>query len=409
MGVSLGDLDGDGDLDVAVADYGSLQYYVPGEVTVRLNKGDGTFAALQRYVAGAGSTSVSLGDLDGDGDLDMAVANRGPFDNYDISGDVSVLFNNGNGTFAARQPYAAGDHPNSASLGDLDGDGDLDMAVTNGNNADVSVLLNNGDGTFAAQQRYAAGAGPVSVALADLDDDGDLDMAIANSGSGDASILFNNGDGSFAAQQRYAAGIRPKSVSLGDLDGDSDLDVAIVNTGAYPDYIDDASVLLNNGDGTFAAQQRYATGRLPSSVSLGDLDGDGDLDMTVANAYLSLSNVSVLLNNGDGTFADQQHYAAGDGPESISLGDLDGDGDLDMAVANWYSQDVSVLLNTSGPCGCNPADLAQPFGTLDLADIVAFVTAFANLDPAADLAEPFGTFDLADLVAFIQAFGAGCP
>jgi len=269
-------------------------------------------------------------------------------------------------------------------------------------------FCNRADELFSANSAVAAGDRPSSVSIGDLDGDGDLDMAVANFTSDDTSVLLNNGDGTFAAQTRYDAGNGPWSVSLGDLDGDGDLDMAVANSALLDGGGDDMSVLLNNGDGTFAAQTRYAAGDNPTSVSLGDLDGDGDLDMAVANA--SSADASVLLNNGDGTFAAQTRYAVGDGPRSVSLGDLDGDGDLDMAVANSDSADVSVLLNqcdASGPC--NAADFAEPFGVLDLADVTAFVTAFTAQNPAADLAEPLGVLDLADLVAFVTAFGAGCP
>ncbi len=327
-GVSLGDLDGDGDLDMTFTNFGAagiLDY-----VSVLLNNGGGMFAVQDNYTTGDDPSSVSLGDLDGDGDLDMAVANRG-------TDDTSVLLNNGDGTFVSQNLYDAGDNSQSVALGDLDDDGDLDMAVANWRSDDVSVLFNNGNGTYAPQIPYSAGNGSFDVSLGDLDGDGDLDMAVANLLSDDTSVLLNNSDGTFAPQIRFAAGDSPEAVSLGDLDGDGLLDIAVANSRS-----DDISVLLNTGDGTFSAQTRYGAGDFPQSVSLGDLDGDGDLDMAVVNLF---AGVSVLLNDGDGTFAYQTLYAAGDRPEAVSLGDLDGDGHLDIAVANSSSDDTSVLLN----------------------------------------------------------------
>jgi ankyrin repeat protein len=131
----------------------------------------------------------------------------------------------------------------------------------------------------------------------------------------------------------FGAGNEPYSVAVGDLDGDSDLDLAVANV-----YGANVSVLLNNGNGTFAADVLYGAGSYPSSVAVGDVDGDSDLDLAVANS--ESHNVSVLLNNGNGTFAAAVHYGAGG--FSVAVGDLDGDSDLDLAVANGQSGD-SVL------------------------------------------------------------------
>ena len=149
-----------------------------------LGNGDGTFQAAVNYGAGDWPSSVAIGDLDGDGDLDLAVAN-------DDSDDVSVLLGNGDGTFQPAVNYGAGDSPHSVAIGDLNGDGDLDLAVANQSSDDVSVLLGNGDGTFQAAVNYGAGDEPSPVAIGDLNGDGDLDLAVANAGSGSVSVLIN--------------------------------------------------------------------------------------------------------------------------------------------------------------------------------------------------------------------------
>ena len=176
-------------------------------------------------------------------------------------------------------------------MGDLDGDLDLDLAVANFLSGDVSVLLNNGDGTFATDITYGAGTAPVSVAMGDLDGDLDLDLATANRDSDDVSVLLNNGDGTYAADVLYGAGAVPRSVAIGDLDGDLDLDLAVANRNSH-----NISVLLNNGDGSFAADVTYAfgAGLEPYFVAMGDLDGDLDLDLVTAN--IVSDDVSVLLN-----------------------------------------------------------------------------------------------------------------
>jgi hypothetical protein len=323
--VSIGDLDGDGDLDLAVANGGS------DNVSVLLGNGDSTFQKAENYGAGDWPTSVSIGDLDGDGDLDLAVANGG-------NDNVSVLLGNGDGTFQDAVNYGAGDQPYSVSVADLDGDGDMDLAIANFNNASVSVLLGNGDGSFQDSVNYGAGNGPYSVSLGDLDGDGDMDLALANWVSNNVSVLLGNGDGTFQNAVNYVAGDLPSSISIGDLDGDGDLDLAVANG-----ISDNVSVLLGNGDGTFQGTVNYGTGVRPESVSIGDLDWDGDLDLAISNK--ESDNVSVLLGNGDGTFQKAQNYSAGDGPSSVSVGDLDGDGDLDLAVTNRLNDNASVLIN----------------------------------------------------------------
>jgi hypothetical protein len=319
------DLDGDSDLDIAVANEGN------NNVSILKNNGDGTFYLDSNYAVGDGPYSVFCADLDSDGDLDLAVVNF-------WSDNVSILKNNGDGTFQTAVNSGAGDGSFSVSCVDLDGDRDLDLAVANANSQTVSILKNNGDGTFQTAVNYDAGDGPHSVFCEDLDGDRDLDLAVANSNSYTVSILKNNGDGAFQTAVNYGTGDIPWSVFCADLDGDSDLDLVVAN------YLsDNVSILKNNGDGTFQTAVNYSVGDGTQSVFCADLDGDSDLDLAVAN--LLSGNVSILKNNGDGTFQSAVNYGAGEYPYCIFCADLDGDGDMDMAVANWYSDDVSILKN----------------------------------------------------------------
>jgi hypothetical protein len=321
------DLDGDGDQDLAVANISS------SNVSVLKNNGDGTFAAAVHYPVGVSPRSVFASDLDGDDDADLAVANLN-------SDNISVLKNNGDGTFfAVAVNYPAGDGPVSVFAADLDGDYDADLAVANYWSKNVSVLKNNGNGVFAAAVNYAAGDYPTSVSVADLDGDNDADLAVANEVGDNVSVLKNNGNGTFAAAVNYAAGDAPLSVFAADLDGDQYTDLAVANYSSS----NTVSVLKNNGDGSFAAAVNYAAGSFPAAVFADDLDGDGDQDLAAVNN--GNNNVSVLRNNGDGTFATPVNYAAGNSPFSVFAADLDGDGDQDLAVANQPSDSVSVLKN----------------------------------------------------------------
>jgi hypothetical protein len=328
VSVAVGDLDGDGKPDLATTDRGS------NAVSVLLNSsifsGDGTFAGKVDYATGSNPRSVAVGDLNGDGKPDLAVANEG-------SANVSVLLGNGNGSFAAGADYDTGFFPGSVAVGDLNGDGKPDLAVANSASHSVSVLLGNGGGSFAAKVDYATGSTPRSVAVGDLNRDGKPDLAVTNSGSSSVSVLLGNGGGSFAAKVDYATGSTPRSVAVGDLNGDGKPDLAVANEDSAS-----VSVLLGNGDGSFAAKIDYATGSFPYTVAVGDLNGDGKPDLAVANG--ASDSVSVLLGNGDGSFAAKTDYATGSFPISVAVGDLNGDGKPDLAVASAGSNGVSVLL-----------------------------------------------------------------
>ena len=299
---------------------------------------------------GSQPRSVALGDVDGDGDLDLLTANIG-------NNNVSVRLNDGSGNFTApatNPDLAVGDSPQSVALGDVDGDGDLDLLTANSGSNTVSVQLNDGSGNFTdhpTNPALAVGDSPQSVALGDVDGDGDLDLLTANANSANVSVLLNDGSGNFtppATNPNIPVGDSPQSVALGDVDGDGDLDLLTANSGSNT-----VSVRLNDGSGNFTDHPTNpdpAVGNGPRSVALGDVDGDGDLDLLTTNAFSD--NVSVLLNDGSGHFTDHPtnpnpNLPVGSSPYSVALGDVDGDGDLDLLTANFGSDNVSMLLNQS--------------------------------------------------------------
>jgi hypothetical protein len=326
------DFNNDGWPDVVVLNLGG--------VSVLLNNGDGTFAAPIGCTISGQVFHVLLplpADFDNDGWVDIvhvkADLNWEPF--------VSIFLNNGDGTFAGEVSYALGCGGTSMVTADLDGDGSMDIAATDRFGNQISVLLNNGDGTFATSVIYGAGEQPMCIEAADLSGDGSADLVTANKNSHDVSVFVNNGDGTFADAVSYACnGVGangPRHVGLIDLNGDGWTDVVTPNF-----WADDVSVLLNNGDGTFADAVNYPVGDTPRRVAFADLNSDNWIDMVTADK--NSHNVSVLLNDGDGTFAPAVPYGTTPNSRVPHLADLNGDGSIDIAATD-NGEDVSILLN----------------------------------------------------------------
>jgi hypothetical protein len=384
--VAVADLNGDGKLDLVVADYCSGQgcdgY---GEVSVLLGNGDGTFQSAVTYSTGAYlAQSVAVGDVNGDGIPDVVVANTcetvGQYSCFYETGAVSVLLGNGDGTF---QPAAisgsGGLGAYSVALGDLNGDGKLDIVVTNtyeqgGNDGSVSVLLGNGDGTFQPAVSYdTEGNIAASVVIGDLNGSGIPDLVVANfyqggDDEGEVGVLLGNGDGTFQPVALYdSGGGGAYSVAVGDLRGDGILDAVVANrvTGGSVD------VLLGNGNGTFQPAAGYkakgfepdsypAIGYGISSLAIADVNGDGIPDVVIVELCQSYSRgncvgtgpVNVMLGNGDGTFQKAVVYHSGGYLGSaLAIADVNGDGRPDIVVTNACGNGcpndgtVAVLLN----------------------------------------------------------------
>jgi len=332
-GISLGDLDGDGDLDAFVTNYEQAN-------KVWLNDGDGTFTVGGSY-GSYESFGISLGDLDGDGDLDAFVANNGA---------NKIWLNDGNGTFIDSGESYGNSSSHNIRLGDLDGDGDLDAFAVNYFLQTNKVWLNDGDGTFTDNGESYGSSDSYDISLGDLDGDGDLDAFVANRNSQPNKVWLNDGDGTFTVAAEDYGSSTSYGISLGDLDGDGNLDAFVANGNAN-------KVWLNDGDGTFTDSGESYGSSESRVISLGDLDGDSDLDAFVANSWNVKAN-KVWLNDGDGTFTDSGESYGSYESQVISLGDLDGDGDLDAFVNNASDQANKVWLN-SLPISINLFDLPE--------------------------------------------------
>ena len=311
-------------------------------VSVLLGTGSGTFGAKTDFNTGSQPISVAVGDFNGDGKLDLAVANEG-------GNTVSILLGNGDGTFGAKTDFATGTQPLSVAVGDFNGDGKLDLAVTTVADNTVSILLGTGTGVFGASTEFATGSGPESVVVGDFNGDGKPDLAVSNFFSNTVSILLGTGTGTFGAKTDFGTGSNPFTVAVGDFNDDGKLDLAVVNDpGPSASTV---SVLLGNGDGTFGAKTDFITGNDPESLAVGDFNGDGKLDLAVGNVAGGPGNtVSILLGTGTGTFGAKTDFITGNSPISVAVGDFNRDGKLDIVTANETDRTVSILLNASpGP------------------------------------------------------------
>jgi trimeric autotransporter adhesin len=330
------------------------------------------YSSYQTFASGMDPQSVAAADLNGDGMPDLIVANF--FDNT-----VSVLLNTTAPeartlNFATQQIFAAGSSPKSVAIADVNGDGKPDLLIADYNGNTISVLINTTAAgatalSFAAQQTFATGTTPYSVVTADINGDGKPDLIVANSGTFDdtVSVMLNTtAEGaatpSFATQKTFATGTNPQSVTAADINGDGKPDLIVAN-------LDDGtvSVLLNTtvtGAATlgFATPMTFPAGSGSSCVVAVDVNGDGHPDLVVANA--NDDTVSVLINitaPGAATpsFTAQQTFATGAYPRSVAAADVNGDGTLDLVVANSNFNTLSVLLNTTAPGSTTPSFARQ--------------------------------------------------
>src|SRR5215472_11792190 len=306
------------------------------------------FAPQTEYVAASknGPSSIAVGDFNGDGKLDLAVSNYG--DN-----SLAVLLGNGDGTFQAPQTTPVGTNPAQVVVGDFNGDGKLDLAVSSIANGTISVLLGKGDGTFLPPLVTPAGPNPWYFAVGDFNGDGKLDLAVDDYGcsldcnsspSNTVTVLLGNGDGTFLPGSSLTVGNGPAGVAVGDFNGDGKLDLAVCDLN-----VNTISVLLGNGDGTFQAPHTFADPAMthPYFVAAGDFNRDGKQDLVVSNE-LGSPTIAVLLGNGDGTFQAGQSLAVDNDPVFVAVSDFNGDGAPDLAVANLHALTISVLLNSNG-------------------------------------------------------------
>ena len=362
VGVAIGDVDGDGKPDLVVTNEGSNTVSVYRNTSTSGSMTAGSFALKVDFTTGAQPYGVAIGDVDGDGKPELVLGNYAGntlsvYRNTGTSGSITA------GSFAAKVDFTTGAQPNGAAMGDMDGDGKLDIVLANVNGNTFSVYRNtstNGSitaGSFAPKVDFTTGQSPMGVAIGDVDGDGRPDVVVPNQSGNTVSVYRNTSTsgsittGSFAAQVDFTTGTGPYAAAVGDVDGDGKSDIVVINQGSNT-----VSVYRNTSTsgsitaGSFAAKVDFATGATPVSVVIGDLDGDGKRDLAVANnasaAVSVFRNTSTIGSITPGSFDAKIDFTVGTGPWVVRIGDVDGDGGPDLAVTNYGSNTVSVLRNT---------------------------------------------------------------
>lgn len=324
----IGDFNGDGIPDLAVADQQAAS------IRVLLGVGNGFFLAPLSQNVGAGPVALVAGDFNNDGRLDLAVASL-------ASNTISILLGNGNGTFHT-MPDLPGSGPLALVAADFDADGGLDLAVVNSTTGSVSVFLGNGTGTFRPALNFAVGSRPVSLCAGDFNNDGFTDLAVANTTSNNVSLLLGNGNGIFRPALNFSAGQAPASIAAGDFNRDGRLDLAVANASGVSGTV---SVLLGNGNATFRPPLSFPAGPNPAYLKIADLNDDGIPDLAVIHS--GSSSISVLLGLGNGFFQIAQSIPVGRAPVWVDALDVNSDGKLDLLVADSLSNAMLVLVNAT--------------------------------------------------------------
>jgi len=400
--VASGDFDNDGDLDVvatAVAD---------PVVHIYENSG-GWLLAANPLASPAPSLDVKVADLDHDGNEDLVLVH--PTD----PPLVSIHMGNGDLTFQSPQSIEFGASSGQAAvIADFDGDGDPDIVAVclfpGGKGFGAQLFLNDGFGAFSL-------SGGVQDALfrdldaGDLDGDGDIDLAIArqrgggiNTPPGGVDVYLNDGAGNFSLNATYLMGSLGRGVRdvvLSDLDDDRILDMVALNRESGFETVE---AWIGLGDGTFSSSITLVAGGSPFAVESADFDGDNDPD--VAFTCLDEGTATVLLNDGEAFFSLLDQYEVGTDLRGLHPADINGDGAADLVVANENSAESAITVLYNARPGC-PSDL-DGSGSTDLDDLNAVLASFGSADETADT-NGDGIVDLQDLNLVLGAFGTACP
>jgi len=406
-GLLLEDLNGDGNLDLAVANNRT------NDVSVCLGLGKAAFGPERRFQLGEWRRPVSLAaaDFDGDGNLDLVTADGGTH-------EVSILRGKGDGTFELYKSIPVGVSPSAVGVADFNGDGKIDIATANSNSDDVSILFGAGGLEFQSERRREVADGPVHLCVSEINGDQLPDIVVACSSANKISVLLGSAGGEFEPVITFSVGRNlPRWVALGDLNGDGIPDLAtahqrVAGQGAV-------AVTLGRGDGTFSLWRWYDFESIASSVAIGDINCDGRPDLVAT--LPGNGELVVLLGLGGGEFGQERRIPIGPCPKLVALADVGNDGRLDIVTAHpraywgWCSSGFSYVSFLVNACtmpsfvrgdanGDQRIDLSDPLSAL----LLMFGAASTDCEKSADVNDD-GKLEISDVIYLLSYLFEGGP
>jgi len=365
-GITAAELNNDNLLDLVVP-------IVLDSVTVLLNNGNRQFDITSYDLGLDYPNDAKASDLDKDGYMDIFACMQN-------TAELEIIMNEGDGTFGGfiEYPTYPGGDPYYVASDDFNGDGHIDIAVTNHHSDEhLVVYFNDGDGTFDDSSYVDNGtSSPFTIVPADLDNDFDLDLIIANDGAHVVHFECNDGTGTFEFLLNQPVGKRPHCACVADFNGDGLNDVAVANTGDVTLEDSTVTVLRNNGDSTFSQMSNFYVGQRIEFVYPADLDNDGDLDLAVMDN--DSDSIFIVKNNGGWNFSKYASYPTDNRNNRLLAADLDNDGDMDLAAAGFLSDNVNIYYN-------EPPDVYMDTTVIDSADLYFILSADLDRDNYMDI------------------------
>ncbi len=329
--------------DLVVTDFGPdgrLEVVTPLETTRQMSvmiHDAGRIGGANFTTFGSAATAIDAADVNGDGNPEVATANRD-------EASFTILAGNrlGGLSWYSTQPLP-GTTPVAVAIADLDGADNADLAIVDGGSPGSVRIMRGGTAlnSWSAGPSVAVGAFPSAIAVGDFDGDDDVDLATANTGDDTVSVALGDGSGGFGAATSSFVGSQPAELLARDLDGDGALDLAVLNRAG-----NNVAVLLGAGDGSFAAPVAHPVGPLPEGLAAADFDGDGVTDLATIRGGVA---VTILRGDGDGGFAPfaGSPFAIAGHPTSIGAGDFDGDDLADLVTVDGPGEVIAIRLNTT--------------------------------------------------------------